>query len=52
MIDAVISDYKDQRIKILELGIGSGCLLMTLLLEIPDSIGEGLDISAKALEHS
>jgi release factor glutamine methyltransferase len=35
---------------ILDLGTGSGCLLLSLLSEIPGALGTGIDISAKALE--
>ncbi|GLQ08061.1 peptide chain release factor N(5)-glutamine methyltransferase [Sneathiella chinensis] len=36
--------------KILDLGTGSGCLLLTLLAELPGTTGTGVDISAEALE--
>ena len=39
----------DQPQKILEFGIGSGCILLSLLAEIPYAAGVGIDISAKAL---
>lgn len=35
--------------RILDLGTGSGCLLLSLLDEFPNSFGIGVDISAKAL---
>ena len=35
--------------KILDLGTGSGCLLISLLTEFPDATGVGLDISPEAL---
>lgn len=34
--------------RILDLGTGSGCLLLALLSELPDSYGIGIDISANA----
>ncbi|MEM1104518.1 MAG: peptide chain release factor N(5)-glutamine methyltransferase [Pseudomonadota bacterium] len=34
--------------RIADLGVGSGCLLLTLLAERPDAIGLGVDISAGA----
>ena len=40
----------DDKIKILELGIGSGCLLLTLLSAIPTASGLGVDISEAALK--
>lgn len=35
--------------KILELGIGSGCIILSILADIPTSSGVGIDISEKAL---
>ncbi len=35
--------------RILDLGVGSGCLLLTLLREFPQARGVGLDASAEAL---
>jgi len=36
--------------KVLDLGTGSGCILLTLLAERPDSTGMGVDISPEAME--
>jgi release factor glutamine methyltransferase len=36
--------------KILDLGTGSGCILLTLLAEWPHAVGEAVDQSLKALE--
>ena len=36
-------------VRILELGIGSGCLLLTLLWEMPNATGQGVDISEAAI---
>ncbi|WP_371220273.1 peptide chain release factor N(5)-glutamine methyltransferase [Orientia tsutsugamushi] len=56
LIDAVVQDYSkianyqpSAPIKILELGVGSGCLIITLLLELSNAIGVGSDISISAL---
>ncbi|WP_208349665.1 peptide chain release factor N(5)-glutamine methyltransferase [Pseudaestuariivita rosea] len=35
--------------RVLDLGVGSGCILLTLLAEQPDATGTGTDISDKAL---
>ena len=35
--------------RVLDLGVGSGCILLTVLAERPDAVGEGVDISAAAL---
>lgn len=36
--------------KMIDLGTGSGCILVTLLTEVPQSIGYGTDLSGAALE--
>ncbi len=36
--------------KILDLGTGSGCILLSLLSELPNATGVGVDISEEALE--
>jgi release factor glutamine methyltransferase len=40
---------RDKPLRILDLGTGSGCILLTLLAEMPQSWGVGADISAAAL---
>ncbi len=40
---------RNQSCRILDLGTGSGCLLLTLLSELPGATGIGIDISADAL---
>jgi len=49
LIEAVLECNKDAK-SILELGVGSGCLLLTLLLELKQAIATGVDISPEALE--
>ena len=51
LIDAVLDRVPDRqrRLSILDLGVGSGCLLLTLLGELPAATGVGVDRSARAL---
>lgn len=52
LIEAVLNDYKDhnRELKILDIGSGSGCLILTLLKEYPKASGMGVDISMEALK--
>lgn len=51
LIEAVFSNFSDksQKLKILELGVGSGCLIITLLRSFRLAAGTGVDVSEKAL---
>jgi release factor glutamine methyltransferase len=54
LIDAALSIAADQGwtgspIRILDIGTGSGCLLVTLLAELPQATGLGTDVSGRAL---
>ncbi|MBS0519298.1 MAG: peptide chain release factor N(5)-glutamine methyltransferase [Proteobacteria bacterium] len=52
LIEAALSLMSDRRRawRILDLGVGSGCLLLTLLKEYPNATGVGVDLSGEALE--
>lgn len=53
LVDAVLNecntDIKKKNAKILDVGIGSGCILLSLLKEIKNAKGVGIDISKEAL---
>lgn len=51
MIEAALSILPDRARpwRLLDLGLGSGCLLLTLLRELPEAQGVGLEASAEAL---
>lgn len=52
LIELVIKNFpkREEKLEILELGVGSGCLIITLLKTYNQAIGIGVDISSKALE--
>ncbi|MHA1558288.1 MAG: peptide chain release factor N(5)-glutamine methyltransferase [Alphaproteobacteria bacterium] len=52
LIKAVLDNFKDHKqiLDILDLGIGTGCLLLTLLKEYPLSFGVGVDKNPKSIE--
>ena len=49
MVEKIIEIFKEKRISILDIGTGSGCILISLLSELNNSKGLGIDISKKAL---
>ena len=52
LVEAVLKKTEDQLgdYRLLDLGTGSGCLLLTLLSELPHSTGLGVDFSEAALD--
>lgn len=51
LVEAVLSrSGQNQAHRILDLGTGSGCLLLSLLHEMPKATGVGVDINPNALE--
>ena len=49
MVEKLVKIYKEKSIFILDIGTGSGCILISLLSELTKSFGIGIDISKKAL---
>ena len=49
MVEKLSKIYKDKSISLLDIGTGSGCILISLLSELKKSKGVGIDISNKAL---
>lgn len=52
LIEVAMKHIDDKRapLSILDLGTGSGCLLLSLLSELKNASGKGVDISTKALD--
>ena len=50
MVENLINIFGNKKIEILDIGTGSGCILISLLFELKNSSGIGVDISKKALE--
>ena len=49
MVESLVKIYKGKKIRILDVGTGSGCILIGLLTELKHSNGIGIDISNKAI---
>ena len=50
LIYKLINFFKNKRINILDIGTGSGCILLSILKELNLSRGTGIDISSKAIK--
>ena len=50
LIYKIIDFFKNKRINILDIGTGTGCILLSILKELNFSRGTGIDISSKAIE--
>jgi len=50
LIYKLINFFKNRRINILDIGTGSGCILLSILKELKTSMGTGIDISPKAVK--
>jgi release factor glutamine methyltransferase len=51
LVEAVLAQIADRRrrLRLLDLGTGTGCLLLALLSELPEAEGLGIDVSTAAL---
>ena len=50
LIYKIVNFFKNKKINILDIGTGSGCILLSILKELKCSMGTGIDISAKAIK--
>ena len=49
LVDEILKLYKGKNISILDIGTGSGCIIISLLNYLKRSTGTGIDISPKAI---
>ena len=49
LVEKLMRIYRNKKISILDVGTGSGCILISLLSELTNSRGVGIDISKNAL---
>jgi len=52
LVHKVVNFFKNRKINILDIGTGSGCILLSILKELKISRGIGIDISRKAIKIS
>jgi len=50
LCEEVIKIYKNKNLHILDMGTGSGCIILSILSEVKGARGIGVDISKKAIE--
>ena len=49
LVEKLVTIFKKKRITILDIGTGTGCIIISLLSELKNSIGTAVDISSKAI---
>ena len=49
LVDKLANIYRNKRITLLDIGTGSGCIILSLLSELKDSSGIAVDISNKTI---
>jgi len=49
LVEKLVTLYKKKRVNILDIGTGTGCVIISLLSELKNSSGMAVDISSKAL---
>ncbi len=54
LVESIIAEYKNykQNINFLELGVGSGCVILSVMSILINSVGYAIDISDKAIKTS
>ena len=51
LIEPIMKIFKNKKLFFLEIGIGSGCVMLSLLKHFKDSSGVGIDICKKTLKN-
>ena len=49
LVDIIVKTYKERKITILDIGTGSGCVILSLISSLENSNGIGIDISKNAI---
>jgi len=49
LVDALVKKFKDRKITIIDIGTGSGCIILSLLSSLKESVGFGVDTSKNAI---
>ena len=49
LVEKILKIYFGKKISILDIGTGSGCIIISLLCDLPKSTGVGIDISKNAI---
>ena len=49
LVDIIVKIYKERKITILDIGTGSGCIILSLISSLENSSGIGIDISKNAI---
>ena len=50
LVEYLVNYYKNKKIFILDIGTGSGCIILSILKELKKSKGIGIDVSKKAIK--
>ena len=52
LIDPIVKFFKNKNLFFLDVGVGTGCIISSILMELKNSSGVGLDISAVAISNT